>query len=174
VYEAAPDARRHAGKTVLVPFLSPHPKKATNVPRLAVIQTLHFIQEQFFRIDRTNELGAESMVTGSRPRDFRIQEVVQVLNDDPCRTLPELARSCQISMSRLSHLFKDEIGVNVKDYRLDCRLQVAAALLVSTRMLVKQIAYSAGYCHTSSFVRAFKSHFGLSPTCYRQRRSSIR
>ncbi len=114
------------------------------------------------------------MVTGSRPRDFRIQEVVQILNEHPSRTLPELARSCQISMSRLSHLFKDEVGVNVKDYRMDCRLQVAAAMLLSTRMLVKQIAVRAGYRHTSSFVRAFKTHFGLSPTRYRQRRSSIR
>jgi transcriptional regulator GlxA family with amidase domain len=114
------------------------------------------------------------MVTGARQRDFRIQEVVQVLNDDPSCTLPELARSCQISMSRLSHLFKAEIGVNVKEYRLDCRLQVAATMLVSTRMLIKQIAYSAGYRHTSSFVRAFKTRFGLSPASYRQLRSSIR
>jgi AraC family transcriptional regulator len=114
------------------------------------------------------------MVTGSRQKDFRIQEVIQVLNEDPSRTLPELARTCQISMSRLSHLFKGEVGVNVKNYRMDCRLQLAAAMLATTRMLVKQIAFSAGYSHTSSFVRAFKSHFGLSPTCYRQRRSSIR
>jgi transcriptional regulator GlxA family with amidase domain len=113
------------------------------------------------------------MVAASRQRDFRIQEVVQVLNEDPSRTLPELARTCQISMSRLSHLFKDEVGVNVKNYRRDCRLQVAAAMLVSTRMLVKQIAYSAGYRHTSSFVRAFKTHFGLSPACYRSRRSNM-
>ena len=125
--------------------------------------------------NRSNQrFGAESMITASRARDIRIQEVVQVLSENPSRTLPELARSCQISMSRLSHLFKDETGINVKDYRMDCRLQVAAAMLVSTRMLVKQIAYSSGYRHTSSFVRAFKTHFGLSPVCYRQRRSSIR
>jgi transcriptional regulator GlxA family with amidase domain len=133
----------------------------------------HFDSESILETHRT-DLGAKSMVTGSRTRDCRIQEVVQVLNEDPSRTLPELARSCQISMSRLSHLFKDEIGINVKDYRLDCRLQVAAAMLVSTRMLVKQIAYSAGYRHTSSFVRAFKTHFGMSPACYRGHRSSMR
>ena len=104
---------------------------------------------------------------GSRQKDFRIQKVVQVLNEDPSRTLPELARSCQMSMSRLSHLFKDEIGTNVKSYRIDCRLQVAAAMLVSTSMAIKEIAYTSGYRHSSSFVRAFKTHFGLSPACYR-------
>jgi hypothetical protein len=43
----------------------------------------------------------------------------------------------------------------------------------------KEIAYTAGYRHTSSFVRAFKTHFGLSPGCLApgatsNRRSSIR
>src|SRR6266498_561602 len=107
------------------------------------------------------------MVTGSRQKDFRIQQVVDVLNQDPSRTLPELANSCEVSASRLSHLFKDEIGTNVKNYRLDCRLEKAAATLVSTGVPIKQIAYTAGYRHTSSFVRAFKKHYGLSPSRYR-------
>jgi AraC-like DNA-binding protein len=71
-------------------------------------------------------------------------------------------------MSRLSHLFKREIGSNVKNYRLDCRLQIAVALLLSTDTPVKEIAYTAGYHHTSSFVRAFKTRFGFSPACYRR------
>jgi transcriptional regulator GlxA family with amidase domain len=59
--------------------------------------------------------------------------------------IAELAHGCQISVSRLSHLFKDEIGINVKNYRMDCRLQVAAVMLVSTDMPIKGIAYLAGY-----------------------------
>jgi AraC family transcriptional regulator of arabinose operon len=108
------------------------------------------------------------MSTGSRQKDFRIQKVVQVLNEYPSRTLPELADTCQISTSRLSHLFKNEIGINVKNYRLDCRLRVAAEMLVSTDMPIKEIAYTTGYRHTSSFARAFKAHFGFSPACYRK------
>ena len=113
------------------------------------------------------------MVTWSRQRDFRIQRVVQVLNEDPSRTLPELAHSCQMSMSRLSHLFKDEIGINVKNYRIDCRLQVAAAVLALTSTPIKAIAYTAGYRHSSSFVRAFKTHFGVSPASYRTKRTKL-
>ncbi len=108
------------------------------------------------------------MVTRSRQKDFRIQKVVQILNENPSLTLPELAHSCQMSMSRLSHLFKDEIGINVKNYRMDCRLQVAAAMLALTSMPIKEIAYTAGYRHSSSFARAFKTHFGLSPAGYRR------
>jgi AraC-like DNA-binding protein len=112
------------------------------------------------------------MVTGSRQKDFRIAKVVQRLNQDPLHTLPELARNYQISVSRLSHLFKDEIGINVKNYRLDRRLQLAAELLISTDMPIKAIAYLAGYSHCSSFVRAFKTHFGLSPASYRRLRQA--
>ena len=113
---------------------------------------------------------AHDMVKVSDQRDFRIHRIVQVLNNDPFRSLPELARNCQISASRLSHLFKDEIGVNVKHYRLDCRLQMAAEILISTDRSIKEIAYSAGYRHCSSFVRAFNTHFGLSPACYRKKK----
>jgi AraC family transcriptional regulator, arabinose operon regulatory protein len=109
------------------------------------------------------------MVRWSRQRDGRIQKVVQVLSEDPSRTLPELAQTFQLSMSRLSHLFKDEIGINVKNYRIDCRLQITAAMLVFTSMPIKEIAYVAGYRHSSSFARAFKTHFGLSPASYRSK-----
>ena len=109
------------------------------------------------------------MVKVSDQRDFRIQGVVQVLNNDPFRTLPELAHNCQISSSRLSHLFKDEIGISVKHYRLDCRLQMAAEILVSTNTPIKEIAYSPDYRHCSSFVRAFNTHFGLSPAYCRKK-----
>lgn len=106
---------------------------------------------------------------GCNQKDFRIQKVARVLTQDPSRTLPELANACQISTSRLSHLFKDEVGIDVKHYRLDCRLQMAAGMLQSSEMPIKGIAYSAGYRHYSSFARAFKTHFGLSPGCYRKR-----
>ncbi len=109
------------------------------------------------------------MVAGFLPKDFRIQKVVQVLNENPSLTVPELAHGCAISISRLSHLFKDELGINVKHYRKDCRLQVAAALLVSTSMPIKEIAYTARYRHSSSFARAFKTHFGMSPARFRRK-----
>jgi AraC-like DNA-binding protein len=108
------------------------------------------------------------MVTASRQTDFRIQRVAQALREDPSRTLPELALSCQISTSRLIHLFKIEMGINLKNYRQDRRLQLAAAMLASTTKPIKAVAYAAGYRHSSSFMRAFKIRFGVSPTSYRK------
>jgi len=36
-------------------------------------------------------------------------------------------------------------------------------ILETTNMPIKQIAYELGYHHTSSFVRAFERHTGVSP-----------
>jgi transcriptional regulator GlxA family with amidase domain len=132
--------------------------------RCDLLETVHYDLIEPMRQE------ARVMVTDSRPKDCRIRKVVQTLNADPLHTVPELAHNYQISASRLSHLFKNEVGVNVKDYRLDCRLQRSAEMLVSTNMLIKEIAYLAGYGHSSSFVRAFKTHFGVSPASYRRRR----
>lgn len=112
------------------------------------------------------------MVTGLRQNDLRIERVVKLLNLDPLSTLPEIAHNYQLSASRLSHLFKDTTGINLKNYRQDCRLRLAAQMLGSTGVPIKAVAYSAGYNHSSSFVRAFKSHFGLSPTSYRKLRQA--
>jgi len=113
------------------------------------------------------EIGASLWGGEMKRQDFRIRKVIQVLKEEPSRTFPERAHGCQISESRLSHLFKREVGTNLKNYRLDCRLQVAAGLLLATGTPIKEIAYTTGYQHTSSFVRAFKTRFGFSPASYR-------
>jgi AraC-like DNA-binding protein len=42
-------------------------------------------------------------------------------------------------------------------------------LLSAADVVIKEVAYTVGYSHPSSFVRAFRRRFGKSPTEYRQR-----
>jgi len=72
-----------------------------------------------------------------------------------------------LSSSRLSHLFKAATGVSLQGFLTMRRLQVALHLLHSTEMPIKEISYRAGYRHAPSFVRAFRNHFGASPSGYR-------
>ena len=111
---------------------------------------------------------------GSIQKDFRIEKAAQLLQKKPSCKLPELAGYCHVSMSRLCHLFKDETGFSVKNYRRNCRFQIAVKMLVSTDMPIKEIAYTLGYHHTSSFVRAFKAQVELSPTRYRERQNATK
>ena len=107
-------------------------------------------------------------------QDFRIERAAQLLQKNPSCKLTELAGYCHVSISRLSHLFKDETGLSVKNYRRNCRLQKAVKMLVLTDTPIKEIAYRLGYHHTSSFVRAFKAQFKLSPTRYRESQNTTK
>ena len=104
--------------------------------------------------------------------DSRIAKAVRLLNEDPSRTLADLACDCTLSISRLSHLFRAETGLTLKEFRRNRRLEAAMKMLAATDMPLKQIAYTLGYRHTSSFVRAFESDTGMSPSDYR--RSEVR
>ena len=61
------------------------------------------------------------------------------------------------------------ISLSDSDMLRERRLTMAANLLTSTNMGVKEVAYHVGYGHHSSFVRAFERRFGQSPKRYRQR-----
>ena len=47
-------------------------------------------------------------------------------------------------------------------------LALAASLLKSTDMQISEIALKAGYPDNQYFSRAFKQHFGQSPSAYRK------
>jgi transcriptional regulator GlxA family with amidase domain len=45
----------------------------------------------------------------------------------------------------------------------------AAEMLEQTDLSIKEIAWTVGYEHTSSFTRAFERHFREAPRCFRHR-----
>lgn len=100
--------------------------------------------------------------------DYRIEKALRLLNENSSRTLADLASSCTLSISRLSHLFKVKTGLTVGSFRRDCQFRTAMKMLATTDMPIKQIASALGYHHTSSFVRAFEFHMGVSPSEYRR------
>jgi AraC family transcriptional regulator of arabinose operon len=102
-----------------------------------------------------------------RQVDFRLGRVLQAAEDNPSTTIPHLAGLVNLSCSRLSHLFKAQTGLGLKNFLTDQRLERSAYLLRTTGMRVKEITYNIGYSQESSFVRAFRKKFHCSPTRYR-------
>ncbi len=101
--------------------------------------------------------------------DFRIEKATRLLNENSSRTVAEVAGGCSMSTSRLSHLFKTEVGTTVGKFRRTCRFGKAKSMLADTpEVAIKEIAYTLGYHHTSSFTRAFEHEAGESPTDYRK------
>jgi len=101
--------------------------------------------------------------------DFRIEKTTRLLHENSSRTVGEVAGACSLSTSRLSHLFKTEVGTTVGKFRCTCRFSEAKRMLSDIpEMAIKEIAYTLGYHHTSSFTRAFEHDVGESPTDYRK------
>jgi AraC family transcriptional regulator, arabinose operon regulatory protein len=100
--------------------------------------------------------------------DRRIPSITAQIETQPDVSIPKLARSVNLSASRLEHLWRTETGSCLRDQMELCRMHHAAGLLTNTELSVKEIGYDSGYSHTSSFCRAFRRHFLIAPSIYRK------
>src|SRR5215213_9013518 len=82
-------------------------------------------------------------------------------------SLGEFAQSVNLSVWRLCHSFKSDIGMPPIRYLRLLRMERAKNLLESSFLSVKEIAYRVGLNDESHFVRDFKSTYGSSPALYR-------
>ena len=98
----------------------------------------------------------------------RFQRILRTVRTGSLSKIRDLAREFKLSASHLQHLFKAETGSCLGRSLTEERLRRAAALLLKSDGSVKEIAYSVGYKHPSSFVRAFTRYFGSTPTVYRR------
>ena len=84
-------------------------------------------------------------------------------------SLGEFAQSVNLSVWRLCHIFKSDVGMPPIRYLRLLRMERAKGLLESSFLSVKEIAYQVGLNDESHFVRDFKSTYGFSPALYRSR-----
>lgn len=82
-------------------------------------------------------------------------------------SLAEFAQSVNLSVWRLCHIFKSDVGMPPIRYLRLLRMERAKNLLESSFLSVKEIAYQVGLNDESHFVRDFKSTYGYSPAHYR-------
>ncbi len=82
-------------------------------------------------------------------------------------SLAEFAQSVNLSVWRLCHIFKSDVGMPPIRYLRLLRMKRAKDLLESSFLSVKEIAFQVGLNDESHFVRDFKSTYGYSPALYR-------
>ncbi|MGN0434644.1 MAG: AraC family transcriptional regulator [Bilifractor sp.] len=110
--------------------------------------------------------------TGDRrnPRvDEIISEVVDYLDQHyrDLLTVTEMQERFHISRSYLSHLFKRETGMSMKQYILARRVGEAQNLLMNSCMSMGEICEDLGFGDNCHFSSTFRKIVGLSPTEYR-------
>jgi AraC family transcriptional regulator, arabinose operon regulatory protein len=129
---------------------------------------MNVLEKVLIHCDSWNPLGSAAR------RDDRIRSVLEYINehltDKLCITT--LARVCSLSPSRLSHLFRDQMGQAPIQYIEARRLDRAKELLMMTAKPVAQISEECGFCSPFYFSRVFKARTGLAPRAARQRYAS--
>lgn len=107
----------------------------------------------------------------ARPLDDRIRRAVDMVEQDLARpwTLAGLARIAQLSESRFSHLFAEQIGLTPMEFVEQRRLAWAAQLLDLTARPVASIAAEVGYADALYFSSRFRRRYAMSPRAYRHR-----
>jgi two-component system response regulator YesN len=82
-------------------------------------------------------------------------------------TLSDVARAAHLSVSRLSHVFKEQTDLTIVDYMTNARVEYAKELLISTNKNCTEVCFEAGYNNQSYFTRTFKDVVGVTPRTFR-------
>lgn len=98
--------------------------------------------------------------------DPRIQRVVASIEGDPHQrfSLEIMARTVGLSSSRLRHKFKSEVGVTPTVYLQIVRMRVAAELLKTKDLSVKEVRAAIGLESDSYFTHQCQRMFGAPPS----------
>ncbi len=103
--------------------------------------------------------------------DSRVRRVMDYLciNLAEKITLEDLAGIADLSVSRLAHLFRQQVGLTPMQYLERQRLERARQLLELTPRTIQAIADELGFDNPFYFSLRFKRLTGLSPRAYRRR-----
>ncbi len=125
---------------------------------------------RFPQLERNALLLCDFFTSSAEPSD-PIPEVERYLQEnfsDPSLCLTKLSEMFNISESYLSHMFKDRTGQNFSIYLENLRMNEAARRLQSRDCNLTSLYMDLGYTNPTSFRRAFKKHFGMTPSEMRQ------
>jgi len=113
---------------------------------------------------------------GQAPRDLAIQRAIGVIQQRywDRLSLSALARQVGMSKHRLSHRFRDVLGITFREYLLKVRLERAKALLAAGHVSITEVAHDVGFGDLARFDKVFKRYTGFTPSAYRSsNRSAI-
>ena len=82
-------------------------------------------------------------------------------------SLEMLARQVGLSKYRLSHRFREVLGITFRDYLLNVRLERAKALLAADDVSISEVAQMVGFGDLPRLDKVFKRYTGFSPSIYR-------
>lgn len=104
----------------------------------------------------------------------RVKQALDVIHETQGRelTLEHIAGRVFLSESRISHLFKREVGIPIQRYLLWYKL-AQAAFNIGKGMTLTDAAEEAGFADSAHFSRSFRVMFGVTPSQILKRSSHV-
>jgi AraC-like DNA-binding protein len=87
-------------------------------------------------------------------------------------TINDIARALSKSRRHLHRLFKQEMHVSPTDYLKSVKMENARELLKNKSLSIKEVAAQSGFSDVNVFSRAFRKHWGSSPSTARSSKNS--
>lgn len=122
--------------------------------------------------DRKSELFSEvknlaRTIDLKTPTDKRITESTKFIEENELEyknLLSELTSKVFLSDSRLSHLFKEHIGISIKKYLVWNRLRQAINTYLNENTNLTEVSIQSGFFDQAHLTNSFKNVLGVSPS----------
>ena len=88
-------------------------------------------------------------------------------------TNKDIAESVNYHEYYVNKLILKQTGMTLHRYLLNCRIQNAEKLLITTEHSIEKIAALSGFTSAAYFISAFRRQCGETPNEYRRRRSGL-
>lgn len=107
---------------------------------------------------------------GKQRTDPRILKACKFIEDhiSEAISVSDVASHCNISESRIAHLFKERTGQSVKSFQDAVRIQRAKRLLATTSESIAIVGTRVGYEDPAQFSKFFARKLNISPRAFRK------
>lgn len=105
----------------------------------------------------------------------RLQQVKEYLRTSYANTIEieALETLSHFSYRNLQRIFKGYYGETVGAHVTRLKVESCAKLVLFSKLTITEIAYEVGYSDVQALSKAFKKHFGISPSVYRERKEEL-
>lgn len=103
----------------------------------------------------------------------KLNRVVEYIHNhlDEKIEIKHLAELSHFSSFHFHRIVRALLGEPIGAYIIRIRLETAAKLIRYSELSIEEIGYKIGYNSPSSLTKAFKQHFGITPSSYRKNRT---
>jgi len=133
------------------------------VQRSGMISAAYYLLNQWYLQFFNGREQQEHYHHTNRHEVMKVKELYVSDFERPPMTVEELARMCNMSVTKFKSVFKSLFGMSCYQYYQAQRMEYAKMLLSKQVHPVKEVSYLTGFQNTANFTRSFKKAFDILP-----------